>query len=684
MTWSFCFLLVLWRLEAVSLVNISVDVEGRSVPLTWQPGNEDISTKVHRFVEGHGLDSAEFFPIANEIKVSRAKMVVNLSTGTTIPLEVSNMPLKKGQITQKVEAPEQTILALHLAHDSSITVSRNGRIQCILELERLFEKRYFAPPLKDWREFKSNWNTALQTVRKRCICEDGWKPSHFTDAVLVFPGYQEEQFLLIFLAERVFSIDKWHYCDHHQAHALAAFHSSPFRSALVLSYDSTGNDGSFNVYLGSFDRVTRIAQLDYSMGKGYEFLASLLPEVTGAPLEAFWDCSQSEKMENNSELVGPHTPYFLTDYKSLSWAGKLMGYAATGKAVEDLRPLVRFFFEATGSPGDNNFPAPLLRAACASVEMQRDLAATIQLEFEDFLEGRVQKLLEHVGPLQVEGIVLTGGCGLNVLANQRIHDLASMWTLDVHVPPAPNDSGLSLGAVWSVSAPKVRQPLQYLGFPLWDEDKLARFAWTRGAQHLPSLGGVDYLADLLVGGDPWIRQRNGSAEKPIIAVVRGRQEFGPRALGHRSLLAVPDSHEMRERMNRLKVRQWYRPVAPMIAQEALLEVFGRSVASPYMTMAPQVLPEIRDRFPALAHLDGTARHQSVSSRDEPWIHALLMAVGKRIGLAALINTSFNTKGKPIVNTIKECISMLDNLPDLDFVVIEDWIFRKRNGGKRPW
>ena len=186
------------------------------------------------------------------------------------------------------------------------------------------------------------------------------------------------------------------------------------------------------------------------------------------------------------ELVGPHTPYFLTDYKSLSWAGKplgyarsrhglrwwrkihpqffeiywftfsktsglwclllfprvltcltclksffffcsvfcdhcpfstiplnmiclgllrLMGYAATGKAVEDLRPLVRFFFEATGSPGDNNFPAPLLRAACASVESQRDLAATIQLEFEDFLEERVQKLLEHVGPLQVQAIM---------------------------------------------------------------------------------------------------------------------------------------------------------------------------------------------------------------------------------------------------------------------------------------
>merc|ERR1712187_20909 len=96
-----------------------------------------------------------------------------------------------------------------------------------------------------------------------------------------------------------------------------------------------------------------------------------------------------------------------------------------------------------------------------------------------------------------------------------------------------------------------------------------------------------------------------------IAVVRGRQEFGPRALGHRSLLAVPDSDDMKDRMNRLKFRQWYRPVAPMIAEEALQEVFGRFILSPYMTMAPRIRAEVQDRFPALAHLDGTVRHQSV-------------------------------------------------------------------------
>merc|ERR1712113_1052407 len=98
--------------------------------------------------------------------------------------------------------------------------------------------------------------------------------------------------------------------------------------------------------------------------------------------------------------------------------------------------------------------------------------------------------------------------------------------------------------------------------------------------------------------------------------------------------------------------------APMIADEALKRVFGRLIRSPYMTMAPLVRNEVRAKFPALAHLDGTARHQSVGNDDEPWLHALLLAVGRLTGLAALINTSFNTRGKPIINSAHECIKML--------------------------
>ena len=94
------------------------------------------------------------------------------------------------------------------------------------------------------------------------------------------------------------------------------------------------------------------------------------------------------------------------------------------------------------------------------------------------------------------------------------------------------------------------------------------------------------------------------------------------------------------------------------------------------SMAPAVLPDVQKSFPSLVHLDGTARHQSVSQENEPWVHALLLAVGKRTGLAALINTSFNTRGKPIVNTAVESLRMLDQLPDLDYLLIEDWLFKK--------
>ena len=103
---------------------------------------------------------------------------------------------------------------------------------------------------------------------------------------------------------------------------------------------------------------------------------------------------------------------------------------------------------------------------------------------------------------------------------------------------------------------------------------------------------------------------------------------------------------------------------------------SRLVPSTAMTLAAPVLASVRERFPALAHVDGTARHQSVGQGDEPWIHALLTAVGRRTGIAALINTSFNSKGKPIVNTLKECLQMLENLDDLDYVLVEDWLFSK--------
>ncbi|CAK9065113.1 Nodulation protein NolO [Durusdinium trenchii] len=539
-------------------------------------------------------------------------------------------------VTRAVKPSEGAVLALHMGHDASMAVSYRGRVQCVLELERLFGQRSLGGRKGDPAQFQASWNLAFEKVQTRCVFEDGW-PLRFEHAVLVAPPVHEtEQAMLIMAAEQFFSrpahfsctpgIEKWHLVDHHEAHALSAFHSSPFRSALIVSYDSAGNDGHFNVYVGSFDKLERIAQLDYSLGHAYNALASLLPEVTGRPIDEFFACD----MNFSDELLASKELYFEKNpFATLSWAGKLMGYAAVAAPREDLRHSVRFFIEASNAwigvgSYAQKYPPALVKAACESAESQRELAATIQSEFEAF----------------------------------------------------------------------VRQPLQYLGFPLWDEALVLRHARQRGAQRLSKLGGIEYLAELLAGGEVWRRQRNHTADKPIVAVVRGRQEFGPRALGHRSLLAVPDG-DMKKRMNRLKARQWYRPVAPMIAEERVLGGGERRRPVFSRTMAPRVRPEIQKSFPSLVHLDGTARHQSVSQFDEAWIHALLLAVGRHTGLvarlkkkkemkAALINTSFNTKGKPIVNTVKESLrrdsktaGMLDELPDLDFLIVEDWLFRKR-------
>ena len=392
----------------------------------------------------------------------------------------------------------------------------------------------------------------------------------------------------------------------------------------------------------------------------------------------------------------------------LGWAGKLMGYAAAGKPTPELQRACRAVWElsgrlsaqtatfgaqnlgtgdwvahkTTGAPSQENV-VPLERAIVDAVckdgvEGQRALAAAVQLEFERLSVEVALALVDaaEARDVVVDGVALTGGCALNVLANQRLADALQRRTrpLDIYVPPAPNDSGQALGMLWAARPPAgFPGSLQYAGFDLWDRDDVEAAAAARGAERL---AGVEQLAAILAGGDICAAD-TCVTRRPIVAIVRGRQEFGPRALGHRSLVAVPDSDEVRERMNRLKHRQWYRPTAPVVAAEAMDDLFGRNVSSPYMSMAPRVRDAARAKYPALGHLDGTARHQSVDTSDEPWLHALLLAVGRLTGIAALINTSFNTRGKPICNTVKEALAMLEDLPDLDYVLIGDWLFRRQ-------
>ena len=585
------------------------------------------------------------------------------------------------------------VLAFHGGHDASIAIGVGGRVQCILELERFFEIRYFylgdgTTSDMSEAEFGETWLVALKTVLDDCEC-DGSCPQSFHYAVLDNFEYHEYE-MLKDAVEPVLGQMTWRFVNHHRAHALLGFYASPFRTAMIMSYDAGGNDGFFNFYLGIGFEVKFVAKLPINLGMAYNMIAVLLPEVTGAKHQVV--CTDREitpktLQETAAAMHGLPNRQAIVGKVIHSYAGKFMGYSALAKADPEVQYWARQYIRSylrNDTAMDEAFTW-MRKFSCKGTEAQRILAASAQAEWTDYVEELFENFLRSstmLLPQPLEGIVLTGGCALNVLANQRIYDkftnrVASSPSIPqaLYVPPASNDGGIVVGALWSVVPPLFPQPLQYLGFSLFDLASLDDAASNREARRLTELGGVEYLADLLAGGEAWKIESEGRSVKPIVAVVIGRQEFGPRALGHRSLLAVPDSHDIKDRMNQLKARQSYRPVAPMIADEALEDVFGERIESPYMTMAPLVKDDVRERFPALAHVDGTARHQSVGAKDEPWIHALLLAVGKKTGLAALINTSFNSKGKPIVNTVKECLKMLDELPDLDYVLIEDWLFK---------
>ena len=290
-----------------------------------------------------------------------------------------------------------------------------------------------------------------------------------------------------------------------------------------------------------------------------------------------------------------------------------------------------------GPRGDRR---PAARARRRADQGHLDLAASVQAAFE-----AAQRHLLAWGKAQaphVDRLVLSGGCALNVTANGRI--LQSGLFSEIIAPPAPHDAGCAVGAALARggSARNARAP--YLG-PGFTDAEIARAFADRG---LPAPRAVDEdaliaaIVEALAAGD-------------IVGWFQGRTEFGPRALGSRSILADPRDDAIRETINaKIKKRELFRPFAPSTTIEAAPELFELAQASPYMNILAEVRPEKRDLIPAVTHVDGTARVHTVARDANPLYHRLITAFGAATGVPVLLNTSFNIQ-EPIVNTPAEAI-----------------------------
>jgi carbamoyltransferase len=280
-------------------------------------------------------------------------------------------------------------------------------------------------------------------------------------------------------------------------------------------------------------------------------------------------------------------------------------------------------------------------------EDHADLAASVQRILEDVLLDLARWLHAHSGERR---LTMAGGVALNCVANARL--LREGPFEEIWVQPASGDAGTALGAALQVAADEgdaVRAMATAALGRGWDDDELA--AWLDRA-------GVDYERP----DDVAAEVAETLAADGIVAWFQGRSEYGPRALGHRSLLADPRHAENLERLNDVKGREQFRPVAPMVLEERAPAIFRGRHPSPHMLFVHEVDAAWHDRIPAVVHVDGTARVQTVNRDDEPLVARMLEEFHARTGVPVVVNTSLNTAGRPMVDSARDALECFGSCP----------------------
>jgi len=301
------------------------------------------------------------------------------------------------------------------------------------------------------------------------------------------------------------------------------------------------------------------------------------------------------------------------------------------------------------------------RCAGELTEEHADLAASVQQRLEEVLLELAGWLHRRTGQ---PALTLAGGVALNCVANTRLY--AESPFEHVWVQPAAGDAGTALGAAAAVATELGERPAPMPGADLGRgfTDEECKRALDIAALHYERPDDVaDAAAEAL------------AADK-IVAWFSGRAEYGPRALGHRSLLAHPGHPANLERLNDVKGREQFRPVAPMVLADRAPELFGRGpVPSPYMLFVHDVDREWRDRIPAVTHVDGTARIQTVDAADEPLLARMLSGFEGRTGLPVVVNTSLNTAGRPMVDSPRDVLECFGASP-IDVLVLGPYVVRR--------
>lgn len=463
------------------------------------------------------------------------------------------------------------------------------------------------------------------------------------------------------------SPDRVHTVPHHAAHAASAFYCSPFEEAAVVAIDGVGEDESTTIWHGRGTSLTKLASVRF-------------PHSLGLLYSAFTAYLGFEVNEGEYKVMG------------------MAGFGRSRLAAE-IAGLIRFTddgYEVAQEHFDflTSAAAPFLPSLTAWLGPARepearfdpddfdddarrhaDIAASLQRCVEDAILRLVDRAMRRTG---LKDVCLAGGVALNSVANGRIRRELGCR---LYVQPAAGDAGGALGAAlhhWHQTLGRPRGPAltsPYLGRAFAAPAMLAaiRDAGLTPAQRFDDTAALtERVADLLAAGK-------------VIGWFQGRAEWGPRALGARSILANPALPEMKGIVNeKIKFREPFRPFAPSVLEERAREFFDIpetwSVADPeyFMLAVHDVRPDKREAIPAVVHADGSARVHLVNREVNPAYHALIAAFARRTGVPMLLNTSFNLRGEPIVDSPANAIDTF-RWSGLDHLVLGPYLLSKEEG-----
>ncbi len=460
---------------------------------------------------------------------------------------------------------------------------------------------------------------------------------------------------------------KFHRVEHHQAHLASAFFVSPFERAALLSADGLGDFASTMWGSGSGNRmkIDGAIAFPHSLGLFYSAVTQYLgflkfgDEYKVMGLAAYGEAEQLEAFRDIVRASGDGFRLEL-EYFTHHRTGPEMSWAEADKTPA----LGKMFSEAMERRlGPKRNPEDPLE------QRHRNLASSLQLRLEEIYLGMLQKLAQRTG---LKAVCLAGGVAFNCVANGKIFDKTGFEQVYVH--PAAGDAGLAVGAAYYVWHQKLGKPRAFVmdhayWGPGYTREEIRRAIDANG------LGQNGSQIEELAEDDLMQRTAAIIASGKILGWFQGRAEWGPRALGNRSIVADPRRPEMKEVLNqRIKHREMFRPFAPSILAESTGEWFEKSYPSPFMTLAYSVRPEKREEIPAPTHVDGTGRLQTVTRDANPRYWNLIKAFEQLTGVPVVLNTSFNDN-EPIVCRPEEALDCFQRT-QMDALVLGDFLITR--------